>query len=142
MLCACTLYMYSIIINNITQPCEFWREKRGPVNACPYHAVDMDVDETPVLSRHPLHTVHKFKSKLPLPEPTASSGKDSGDVSESEDSETEGESLSEEEGEVELIEGERGKTLEGNGSAWREEEEDLPSTQVLDPRPLAGTLLA
>ena len=103
------------------------------------------MDETPVLARHPLHTVHKFKPKLPHPEPTASSGKDSRDVLESEDSEIEGESLNEEEGEVELIEGGRagtGKTLEGDGSAWREEEEDLPSTQVLDPRPLAGTLLA
>ena len=102
-----------------------------------------NMDETPVLARHPLHTAHKFKPKLPLPEPTPSRGKGSCDVSESEDSETEGESLREEEGgEVELIEGKRGETsLKGNGSVWLEEEEDLPSTQVLDPRPLAGTLI-
>ena len=98
------------------------------------------MDETPVLARHPLHTVHKFKSKLPLPEPIATSRKENCDVSESEDSETEVES--EEEGEVELIsEGERegaSKALEDGGSIWQEEDEDLPSTQVLDPRPLAG----
>ena len=94
------------------------------------------MDETPVLSRHPLHTAHKFKPKLPLPEPSR-------DVSESKDSETEGESLDEEEGgEVELVEGRRENTsLKGHGSVWQEEEEDLPSTQVLDPRPLAGMLL-
>ena len=104
--------------------------------AGPLDPAQSNMDETPVLSRHPLHTVHKFKPKLPLPEPTASSGKDRRDVLESEDSETEGEILSEEEGEVELIEGER----EGTGKTL--EEEDLPSTQVLDPRPLAGILLA
>ena len=106
--------------------------------------VTMDMDETPVLARHPLHTVHKFKPKLPLPEPTATSGKDTRDVyvSESDGSETEGES--EEEGEVELCEGERegtSKVVESDGSAWQEGEEDLPSTQLIDPRPLAGMYL-
>jgi hypothetical protein len=97
-----------------------------------------NMDETPVIARHPLHTAHKFKPKLPLPELTASSGKDSRDVLESEGSETEGESIGEEDGKVELLEGGRGNTpLEGDGSVWQEE--DLPSTQVLDPRPLAGT---
>ena len=96
------------------------------------------MDETPVLARHPLHTVHKSKPKLPLADPITTSGKDNHDVSDSEDSETEGEN--EEEGEVELIEGEREGTGKADGSAWQEEQEDLPSTQVLDPRPLAGTL--
>ncbi len=103
-----------------------------------YSQSNIDMDETPVLARHPLHTAHKFKPKLQLPKLTASSGKDSRDVLESDDSETEGESLGEEDGKVELLEGGRGNTsLEGDGSVWQEE--DLPSTQVLDTRPLAGT---
>ena len=81
------------------------------------------MDETPSLARHPLHVVHTFKAKLP--EAVATDREDNREVVESDGSETEG--VSEEE-----------EVREDNGSAWNEEEDDMPSTQLVDPRPLAG----
>lgn len=94
------------------------------------------MDETPVLPRHPLQTVHQYKAKLPQPsgkrgrEEVAGSG---------EGSETEGVS------EDEVTEGENEwtpKVTKDDRSAWWDGDEggceDMPSTQLLDPRPLAG----
>lgn len=93
------------------------------------------MDETPVLSRHLLHTVHQYKTKLP--QQLGKRGRE--EVTSCEGSETEGVS------EDEVTEGENEWTpnvTKDGRSAWRDEEEDgregMPSTQLLDPRPLAG----
>lgn len=101
-------------------------------------SVQRNMDETPVLSRHPLHTVHHYRAKLPQPV-----GKRDHFVVSSEGSETEGVS----DDEV-LIEDEKEwtpKNLGNNRSSWKDVEEDecedMPSTQLIDPRPLAGELM-
>ena len=93
------------------------------------------MDETPVLSRHPLHTVHQYKAKLL--QPLSKRGRE--EVTSCEGSDTEGVS------EDEVIEAENEwtpKVTKGSRSSWRNEVEDgcedMPSTQLLDPRPLAG----
>ena len=92
-----------------------------------------------MLARHPLHTAHRVK--VNLPKPAIKSGKHGRDVlatvmAASDGSETEG--VSEEEVEAENAEWTPKITRE-DPYAWKDDEsDDLPSTQLVDPRPLAG----
>ena len=94
-----------------------------------------------MLARHPLHTAHRVKANLP--KPAIKSGKHGRDVlatvmAASDGSETEG--VSEEEVEAENAEWTPKITRE-DPYAWKDDEnesDDLPSTQLVDPRPLAG----
>ena len=85
------------------------------------------MDETPLLARHPLHTAHRSKPSLPRPSSCLTTADDG--------SETEGVVSSEEE--LEWTGNER--TPKGGFTDCRDEmEDDIPSTQLVDPRPLAG----
>ena len=92
------------------------------------------MDDTPLLARHPLHTAHRSKPKLPQPAARTSSL-----VATEDGSETEGVVSSEEELEAEK---EWTSNVSKGGanseSDCLEEEDDVPSTQLVDPRPLAG----
>ena len=96
-----------------------------------------NMDETPVLARHPLHNAHRFKPKLPQPATRKGKTFNKRDFLASEGSETEG--VSEEENEIPTPNVPR----DHSSSTWQEMEgedsgDELPSTQLIDPRPLAG----
>ena len=93
------------------------------------------MDDTPLLARHPLHMAHRSKPKLPQPAARTNSL-----VATEDGSETEGVVSSEEE-ELEAEKERTSNVTEGDANSESdclEEEDDVPSTQLVDPRPLAG----